>query len=57
MPPRVNTLGVIETWANTPYTRTHKNGLQVWTCRPPRNLKVYKSNNVNAIVTRGRSAA
>ena len=42
-------------WATsiTPLNQAQKNGLQVWTCRPPRKLKVYKSNNLNDILTRG----
>jgi len=47
-----NTLGIRGRLAESSHADAQKNGLQVWTCRPPRNLKVYKINNLKLILTR-----
>src|SRR5579863_6834654 len=58
VPPRVEPVG--RTWALSafpPGQAPEKNGPQVWTCRPPGNLKVYKNNNHNIILARQPAAA
>src|SRR5580692_8451485 len=46
-----NTVGVPARLGVTQSAHAKKNGLHVWTCRPPRNLKVYKSNNLTRILS------